>query len=50
MDYEELEIWRKWAREVCDDFRVEYDDHDEGLRSSLTECISNATKQARVFP
>jgi hypothetical protein len=33
--YVDLELWERWAREVCEDFKIPYDNHPIGLRCAI---------------
>ena len=48
--YVDLELWERWAREVCEDFKIPYDNHPIGLRMAITQWmadkLSNATMEA----
>jgi hypothetical protein len=35
MAEKEQEAWERWAREVCQDFRIGFDNHPVGLRTAI---------------
>lgn len=38
----DLDSWETWAREVCEDFKIEYDNHPIGLRAAIVKWMANA--------
>ena len=37
--------WERWAREVCTDFRIPFDDHKVGLRMAITQWMAEKMKE-----
>lgn len=40
----DLDAWEAWAREVCDDFKIEYDNHPIGLRLAIVKWMAGKNK------
>ena len=39
-NWEEVLDWERWAKEVCEDFRIPFDNHKVGLRVAITQWMA----------
>jgi hypothetical protein len=42
----DLDAWESWCREVCADFKIEYDNHPIGLRLAVVKWMAEKNKTA----
>jgi len=48
--YVDIHLWEQWAKEVCEDFKIEYDNHPVGLRLAITKWMSNSLHNKEFNP
>jgi hypothetical protein len=48
--YVDLELWERWAREVCADFKIPYDNHPIGLRMAITQWMAEKLSNSVICP
>ncbi len=37
----EWQDWERWAKEVCEDFRIPFDNHKAGIRMAITQWMAD---------
>lgn len=45
----DIHPWEQWAKEVCADFKIEYDNHPVGLRLAITKWMVNSLPNAEYI-
>ena len=44
-NWQEVLDWERWAKEVCEDFRIPFDNHKVGLRMAITKWMSERIRR-----
>lgn len=39
-NWQEVLDWERWAKEMCEDFRIPFDNHKVGLRMAITQWMA----------
>lgn len=44
-NWQEVLDWERWAKEVCEDFRIPFDNHKIGLRMAITQWMADKLRR-----